>query len=149
MKTLLFIANHPWSPVRRSWNALQAKLPRRDRRVTNCATLQLRSNDAALQQATELCEAGQATAPPPDAQVTAEPATPPTYWMVKYWAMETLQYCRTAMTMLVVCTVPVFLLFDEADPVSLVLNTISVMFILEVRPSRTLLTHNSRARLAL
>eukprot|EP00966_Prymnesium_polylepis_P066747 1549573-Prymnesium_polylepis.1 len=54
-----------------------------------------------------------------------------------------LQHFRASMNLLVICTVPVFVLHDQADPVSLVLNTLSVLFVLEIDDLCTLFLSES------
>ena len=141
MKLLCFIANHRWSPLSTAVARLQAI-------KRGCV---------------ELGEVGASSGPHPttaagapgaapigsaavelhaDDQVDTDLAeSPPRYWLVKYWSLTLLQSCRAAMMMLVVCSVPVFILRDSSDPVSIVLNTLSVLFILEVCAAST-----SRAR---
>ena len=56
---------------------------------------------------------------------------PPAYWRVKRYAIAFLQHIRAVMSLLVVTCVPLFVLRDRTEPVSLILNAVAVLFILE------------------
>ena len=122
LKLLLFLANKPFSPV-----------PAKFKRLYDP------TNDADPQCAIEAgasCNSSQLVLSDVEAHAPAN-------WVAKYWALTVLQHLRASMNLLVICTVPVFVLRDQADPVSLVLNTLSVLFVLEIDDLCTLFLSES------
>jgi len=68
--------------------------------------------------------------PPPGRDGTVLP--PPPWWYAKAACILGLQNCRVFMLSFCVGCVPLFVLLDKADAVSLVLNTVATLYVLEV-----------------
>ena len=126
LKLLLFVANKPYCP----------DLP---------ATLKKLYEDIVhahdVNPTTPQCELEAGVSDNPNAvraiatvESDVEPREPiiPSYPVTKCRALFVLQLLRASMNLLVVCTVPLFVIRDKSDPVSLILNTLSVLFVLEV-----------------
>ena len=124
LKLLLFVANKPFSPD------LPAKLKKLYEDVVDARDV----NPIAPQCALEAGASRENSAAAVRIESDVEPPAPriPSYPVTKCRALIVLQLLRASMNLLVICTVPLFVLKDKADPVSLILNTLSVLFVLDV-----------------